>query len=297
MPQVPLVPGSSPGLSCPDMLSARRRVAAPLACVVVLSTVAPGSARAADPPKTNESSAAAHQHAARAHDLYQQGAYHEAISELEAALKLDPNGKDLVYNLGVVHEKLGDIDDAIRYFERYERMDLDPQERAKAETYMKRLQGARKEVEKPPEPPPPQPPPPQPPPPQPLPAPVEKRYGRFDWLTASTAVVTLGGLAVGTVFGVKALLDRPKAGAATTDTYGYAQYAASQQTAHNEAIVADVGLLVGAVGFATTAVLFFARARDSSHRAAGTAGPALRRVVLSGTPLRGGGAVVLEARF
>ena len=159
----------------------------------------------ADPPKgTTPESAAAHQHATHAHELYQQGSYHEAITELETALKLDPNGKDLVFNLGVVHEKLGDIADALRYFERYEQMDLDAQERAKADTYLKRLQGARKEVEKPPEPIPP-PPLPQPPPPPP----PEKHYGRFDWITASAAVVGVGGLVVGSVFGVKALGDRP----------------------------------------------------------------------------------------
>ncbi len=110
-----------------------------------------------------DATSAAHQHAAHALDLYRQGSYHEAITELETALKLDPNGKDLVFNLGVVHEKLGDIEDALRYFQRYEQMDLEPQERAKAEAYVKRLQGARREVEKPPEPPPPRSPLPSPP--------------------------------------------------------------------------------------------------------------------------------------
>ena len=95
---------------------------------VLVAMLAPSFAFA-DPPKpaptaTTAVTSAAHQHAARAHELYQQGSYHEAIGELEAALKLDPNGKDLIFNLGVVHEKLGDIEDALRYFQRYEQMDL-----------------------------------------------------------------------------------------------------------------------------------------------------------------------------
>jgi tetratricopeptide (TPR) repeat protein len=267
---------------------------------VVLAVLAP-SVASAQPPQaprgSPEASSQAHQHATRAHDLYQQGAYHEAIVELEVALKLDPNGKDLVFNLGVVHEKLGDIDDALRYFHRYEQMDLDPTERAKADTYLRRLQGARKEVEKPAE--------PQPPAtirvlvPGP-PAPPEKRYGRFDWVTATPLVIGAGGIAAGSYLGVKALSDRPKPDAVTSDAYGYAQYENSEINAHNEAIAADVCFLVGAVGLAATAVLFFARTRDSAlptSSAAGSTGRGVSRVVISGTPLRGGGAVVIEARF
>ena len=282
------------------MLSARRRRrAANLACFVALSTVTPAlppfavAAFAADAPKTSpEATAAAHQHATRAHELYQQGAYHEAIAELEVALKLDPNGKDLVFNLGVVHEKLGNIADALRYFERYEQMDLAPAERVRADTYLKRLQGARKEVEKPVEP--PQivvsPPPPPPPPP-------EKHYGRFDWITGLTAGVGVVALGFGTGFGVRALTNRPMAGATTTDAYGYAQLENAQATAHRDAIIADVAFGIGAAGLAATAILFFARTRDSASQRRGNAGSSPPAIVLSGTPLRGGGGLLIEARF
>ena len=286
---------SSCAILPPDMLSARRRCAVPLACLLALSTVSPGSARA-ETPKTGagpDAAAAAHQHASHARELYQQGAYHEAITELEAALKLDPTGKDLVFNLGVVHEKLGDIEDALRYFLRYEQMDLDPQERAKADTYLKRLQGARKEVERPqqePSPPPPPPPPAPPPPP-------EKRYGRFDWITASAAVIGVGGLTVGSIFGVRALGNRPKAGAATTDSDGYAEVEAAQLTAHNEAVVSDVSFAVGAAGLAATAILFFSRARYSTSRQTGSAGSGASPVVISCAPRRGGGALLIGAQF
>jgi tetratricopeptide (TPR) repeat protein len=266
---------------------------------VLLTLLAPGIAGAQPPRPSAEATAQAHQHATHAHDLYQQGAYHEAITELETALKLDPNGKDLVFNLGVVHEKLGDIEDALRYFHRYETMDLDPLERAKADTYLKRLQGARKEVEKPVE-------PSQgqaralPPQPLPAPPPPEIHYGRFDWLTVTVAVIGVGGIAAGAYYGVKALADRPKPDTPTTSTDGYAQVENSELTAHNEAIISDVSFAVGAAGLAATAVLFFARTRDSApagSSVSGSAGPGVPRVVVSGTPLRGGGAVVFEARF
>jgi tetratricopeptide (TPR) repeat protein len=260
--------------------------------VLLVAMLAPSVAFAADPPKAPAIdpalAAQAHQHAAHAHELYQQGSYHEAIAELDAALKLDPNGKDLVFNLGVVHEKLGDIEDALRYFERYEQMDLDAQERAKADTYLKRLHGARKEVEKPVEPAPAPLPPPLPPP--------EKHYGRVDWMTVTAAVVGVGGLAMGTIFGAKALGDRPKS-TATTDTSTYAQLENSEASAHNEAVASDLSFIVGGAGLATATVLFLARTRDSASPSAGTASPAPPRVVVSGTPVRGGGALLFEAVF
>jgi tetratricopeptide (TPR) repeat protein len=60
--------------------------------------------------------AAARKHFEKARAYYGQGAYREAVNELEAAHVLDPNAKDLVFNLGVVHEKLSDIDEALNWF-------------------------------------------------------------------------------------------------------------------------------------------------------------------------------------
>ncbi|HEY2515034.1 MAG TPA: tetratricopeptide repeat protein, partial [Polyangiaceae bacterium] len=207
----------------------------------------PSAAFGAEPAKTPsaEAAAEAHQHADRAHELYGQGAYRESIAELEAALKLDPNGKGLVFNLGVVHEKLGDIDDALRYFQRYELMDLDAAERAKADAYVKRLQGARKEVEKTPEATPAPPPPPPPPPPQRAPEPPA--HGKIDGWTVGAGVLALGGYAVGTIFGVEALRDKPKSGTMTTGTLGYQHLQSAVDTAHREAIVSDVAFATAAV--------------------------------------------------
>ena len=44
---------------------------------------------------------------------YREGHYRAAIAELKAALTFDPTSKDLVYNLALVHEKLGELDLAI----------------------------------------------------------------------------------------------------------------------------------------------------------------------------------------
>ncbi|HEY8087642.1 MAG TPA: tetratricopeptide repeat protein [Polyangiaceae bacterium] len=255
------------------------------------STAAPGTDKAAlhDPPSAT--SAEAHQHAARARELYQQGAYRESISELETALKLDPNGKDLVFNLGVVHEKLGDIEDALRYFERYEQMDLDAAERAKADAYVKRLQGARHEVTKPENPPPPPPLPPPPPPPE------RPSYGRVDAATIVTGSLGLVAIGVGAGFGFKALADHPKSGAVTGANYTYSQLQDSVTKAHGEAVVSDAFFIGGAAALTAAAILFFARTRVSKPTASGSAGSAALPVVISGTPLRGGGALLLGARF
>src|SRR5580704_1354868 len=91
--------------------------------------------------------AAARAHFEKARTCYEQGAYREAISELEAAHTLDPTAKDLVFNLGVVHEKLADIDDALTWFRLFTTMDLTPQERERADSYIRRLEGAKSELE------------------------------------------------------------------------------------------------------------------------------------------------------
>src|ERR1700690_578312 len=90
---------------------------------------------------------AARKHFEKARSYYGQGAYREAVSELEAAHQLDPNAKDLVFNLGVVHEKLADIDEALTWFRLYTTMDLLPQERDRADAYIRRLEGAKRELE------------------------------------------------------------------------------------------------------------------------------------------------------
>jgi tetratricopeptide (TPR) repeat protein len=262
-----------------------------VALLALAPTLAPAAALA-DPPKVVSADAAAQakQHFAHARELYQQGAYREAIGELEAAFALDPSGKDLVFNLGVVHEKLGDIDDALKYFHRYEQMDLTDQERAKADAYLKRLEGARHEVEKPPEPAPTQQPTPPPPPPPPPP-----EHGRIDALTITAAGVAVVGFGVGTFFGLRALSERPKSGTVTSSTDTYADLQNQANKAHNAATVADVGFAAGIVATGLAAYLYFGRTRPSGD--GGKTGGAAAQVVVYGTAIPQGGALFLGARF
>lgn len=132
-----------------------RSAALTLSCVLFAGAIAPrgaladsGSAEAPEPKKTpNQVKAEAHYK--RARELYQLGRYREAIAQLEAALKLDPGGAELLYNLGLVREKMGDVDEAIDAYKRYLKAlgpDADPEEVSKIRNVIKRLEGAKTEL-------------------------------------------------------------------------------------------------------------------------------------------------------
>ena len=128
----------------------RRRAAPVFAIVLALATtVAPSLA---DAPKGNAAPTATasaqsvadaakekKERQARAVDLhdeakalYERGLYRRAITKLEAALTLDPEGKELVYNLALIHEKLAEADIAEGYYLRYIDMETDPKARERA---------------------------------------------------------------------------------------------------------------------------------------------------------------------
>src|SRR5262245_54801859 len=65
--------------------------------------------------------------------LYEQGRYRAAIERLEAALRIDPEGRELVYNLALLHEKLADLPEAAVYYRRYVEMETDAKAKAKAQ--------------------------------------------------------------------------------------------------------------------------------------------------------------------
>jgi tetratricopeptide (TPR) repeat protein len=213
-----------------------------------------------DAPK--DSSAEARAHFAQARELYRTGAYREAIRELEVARALDPQGKELVYNLAVVHEKLGEIAYALRDLRAYQKMDLTPSEREKAESYERRLEGARREIT-------PRVLAPSAPEPQVVtpsldtsPAPGEGSRGRVDAATLTVGSVMLVGVGVGVAFGIKALADRPS-GFVTGQDGSFAEFQHRNDVAHGEAIVADASLGVGIVAAVVTAILYFGRASAS----------------------------------
>ncbi len=247
--------------------------------------------------------AAARRHFDKARAEYSQGSYREAVAELEAAHTLDPSAKDLVFNLGVVHEKLADIDDALQWFQLYTTMSLTPQERDRADAYIKRLEGAKKEIaQRPPGP----PGPPAPTGSTPAPAPSETQLlpmgpplpsppkrGRLDGATIAALGVTGAALVFGTVLAVKAKVDEPPTGYVTGQDGTYGDLKGSADFAHREAILADAGFGLSIAAGITAAVLYFARPRDSSAAKA----PAPAASSVSAAPLTGGGALVVQGSF
>lgn len=257
--------------------------------VALAQSPSPAAAVAAPQVGTPDAIEAARAHFTKGRALYQSGAYREAIVELDAARALDPKAKDLVFNLGVVHEKLGDIDEALRYARLYSQMDLEPAERARAESYITRLEGAKAEVAA-------------------RKAAEAKRVpvaaqrpataslrvrGRLDVATVVVGVGTLVAAATGGVFGVKAVLDKPTSFVTGKDgTLAELQHLES--TAHTEAVVSNLCFAGAVAGAVAATVLYFGRYRDVAPSAAK---PQARW--LSVTPLLGlhGGALSLGGTF
>lgn len=244
-------------------------------------------------PKTKEQ-LEAQQHFQRAKDLYQAGSYREAIAELEAARVLDPKGKDLVFNLGIVHEKLAKFDEAITFFRQYMEMEsVTAAERAKAENIIKRIEGAKREVATAPtagagtvtQ-------PPQPPP-------EDTSRGRVDAATITAGSFAVVGLGVGTVFGILALSNKPSDFVTGRDG-SYDKLQTQTDDAHTQAIVADVGFGVGIVAAVVTAYLYFGRTRTAPT--ATSAAPVARvvrplRVLPTAAPVPSGGVFLLGGSF
>jgi len=293
------------------MRSPRRLCAWALVACAGATATGVGSPRAAWAEDTSPANqAAARRHFERARDYYAGGSYRDAIGELEAAHSLDPNAKDLVFNLGVVHEKLGHIEDALKWCRLYATMDLTPAEREKADAYIHRLEGAQRELEaqgapreppgegaakapeeKPATPAPsgaaPLPAPPLPPPP---PAPAARFAGvRLDALAIGSGSVSAAALGFGLVLAVKAQKDRPPSPFVTGRDGTYTDLVDRQANAHREAVLADIGFGVAATTAAATVVLLLARtparaaARDSNG--------------VSAVPLPGGGGILVRGWF
>jgi tetratricopeptide (TPR) repeat protein len=264
-----------------------------LCAVALVAALVSGSMRGVPLAVADETSpanvAAARRHFEKGRAYYGQGAYKEAISEFEAAHALDPNAKDLVFNLGVVHEKLGDIEDALKWFRLYASMNITDQEREKANAYLRRLEGAKKELDakqaaaaadagstssgtQPP------------------PTPEKPQYGRIDAYTIAAASVTVVALGTGTVLGIKALSDKPSSTPVTGTSLTYQQLVNRTHQAHNEAIGADVCFGVAVAAAAATAYLYLARPRSTAPSTTGA-------TTVSAAPLTGGGAFFVQGSF
>lgn len=196
--------------------------------------------------------------------LYLEGRYVEARTALLEARKLDPNAKDLVFNLGVVAEKLLDYDDAIAYLREYKAMDsVTEAEAQRADASIRRIEGARERHPKSTTQTAPavQPDKPAPPP----------QHGRVDAFTIAGLGVTGAALATGAVFGVLALQANPADLVTTGRGNTYAQVASNNDRAQTFGLVADIGFGVAIAAAITTTVLYFARSKDPA-RAARTTG-------------------------
>jgi tetratricopeptide (TPR) repeat protein len=247
----------------------------------IFAAESPLAARAEETTPANV--AAARRHYDRARADYEGGAYKEAIAELEAAHALDPNAKDLVFNLAVVHEKLADVDDALKWFHLYGTMNLTPQEQERADAYIRRLEGAKRELDQkaaqalsaP-----------APPPPASKAEPVPS-MGRVDAATVTAAGVAGAALLFGVVLGTKAKQDQPGSNFVTGQDGSYADLVSRTDLAHREAVIADVGFGISAIGAAVAAYLFLSRPAVVTRSARISAGPLAV----------GGGALGLEGTF
>lgn len=190
-----------------------------------------------------------HFDAAKEH--YANGRYREAIEQLEIALGIDPNGADLVYNLGVIHEKLQEVDEAILYYQRYVGMIDDAEERERVNKIIVRLENARDElaaakeaeteqgeggeVDKP------------------------RSKGRMDGWVIGAGVLAGLGLAGGTYFGLEAMKSKNDDPPTTSPDVPYSKLEDNADRAKQMALYADIGFGVAVAAGATAMILYFAR--------------------------------------
>ena len=217
-----------------------------------------GELRSTAPPAPAASERQAHPKQALAlHDeawaLYEEGRYRAAIDRLEAALRIDPEGRELVYNLALIHEKLADLKEAITYYRRYLEMESDPKAKARVHATLRRLEGAEREADArtlaaarvtPPPPPPP---------------PLLPRRVR-PWVVA-TASVSGAALLMGVAFGVRALTSNPGSSGRTGPGVTIADLQADAHAAHADAMVADTAFAIGAVAAGAALIVYFATPR------------------------------------
>ncbi len=152
------------------------------------------------PPAITPQGQPAQWHFELALDHYRNGRYGAAVTELDAAILLDPNSKDLVFDLALVQEKLGDLDAAVQALVRYQELETDPRELERARLAVERMRGARDEVLRVFE----------------LRRRATEAAARSEpaarsadpWFLA-TASVSVAAAVVGTVFGLQALSQRP----------------------------------------------------------------------------------------
>ncbi len=198
-----------------------------------------------------------------ARTLYEQGDYRAAVSRLEEAVRLDPGAKVLFYNLGLIYEKLGELDKALVSFRRCRELETNTIEREKLDNDTRRIESAQghaddarrkselaKIAAKAP----------AAAPAKVEPAPLARPLLPWVWLTAGVSLV---GLGVGSAFAVHAVTLEPGKGASTGPSLSYDELVGDASAAHSSALAADVGFTVGGVaGAAALGLALFELTRD-----------------------------------
>jgi tetratricopeptide (TPR) repeat protein len=199
---------------------------------------APASARMLTDGRASPAQAA--EHFERALGWYRAGKYRRAEEELKAALERDPGGKDLMFNLALVQEKLGDLAGAVASLQRFQSMEKDPKELERASQTIERLRGAQAEllasVPRNPN--------------TALSAaecPTPRVRGKLDGWVIGTGSLALASLLVSAVFGVRAL---------TLDG------GTEQPQARDAAMIADIALATGLLSGAGSFALYWGRYAD-----------------------------------
>lgn len=208
----------------------------------------------ADPPQA----AVDHYMLGRRH--YLAGRYREALVELKAALELDRNAPDLLYNVARVYENLGELDQAIGYYQRY--IELTPleqvEERDRTEKTIRRLQGAKREVATTEQ------------RAAARTAATERRAGRADlafWLTTGAGFALLAG---GATCGILAVRKNDAVGEFVVGTDGDLEARRNlSDDANRFALFADGLFVAGGLALTSAALLFLLReSEETTPRAA-----------------------------
>ena len=210
-------------------------------------------------PAADSAEAGARQHFERALELYRAGRYAEALTELEQAAKLDPGGKDLFFNLALVHEKLGQFPAAIDALTRFRELETDAGERERARLTIERLRGAEQAAQTPS---------------APAPCPAAARVRATPPARPNTAVligaasVALVSTVFGAIFGIKALSD-DIGDERTSAALPAATLRERGRRAEREALVADIAFSIAVASSATFAGVWLMTPAEPRPRAAG----------------------------
>ena len=224
-----------------------------------LLTPAPGAAQV--PVRALESAPGTREAGAREHfesalGLYRAGHYAEALQQLESAAALDPAGKDLFFNLALVHEKLGQLPQAVAALERFRELETDATERERARLTIERLKGAETAtpIARAQEP--------------VCTAPAPPSAGKPTAVLVGAASLAVVSLIVGSAFGAKALSD-DVGGTGTSASLSLGQLRERGRRADQEALVADIAFALAAASGGTFAGVWLLSPGDPSQRSAG----------------------------